>query len=224
MEMKKSDILMLSYVIFLAICLAVRAKNYFPQWDNLVVGVTISGTLLAVSDALAREAKEKEKIYEDFSPKYEGLYNMMLAVDSTQFQLIDAIVSKEKKPSLFRRKRKGQYKHEQEAVVYDFCRAKKETDELKERSENAFGWSRIMTFIAFLALLCFSSLPLLKFEKSYYEMCTVLAFLIIILTSFCESQQEDTIHEKERQFTELSEKCLKVIDGKIDPEATTHAD
>ena len=169
--MKRNNIFMLAYIIFIFLCVEVKSFWDFPMWGKIIAAVTTASWLFALSDCFSCAA------------------DLLRKVTNTQSPLIDAGLYELAQMKEYLRKRTPEDTNEgiQEVEACEVrCNRMRITLRRMRTNAKAFeAVSIIVTLIAFLTFLC---VLCFDFFYSYFvprqDSMTVISFGMILLAQF----------------------------------------
>lgn len=210
--MKRNNMFMLAFILFIFISAIVRLFGEFPMWDTIIVAVTISSGFFAVADSrstvasdLNRSIRERTRQIGDEQYKLSGMQ-----LPGTQPTPMDV--------------------HEMNKILSD-CRTQQEelyhsieTDMKDLRHyERVAGTCLMLGFLSFFCCLAFS--PISRFLVPYQDMLTLLAFGVILLTQYFSTMRksgnrsyEEQMAKLNKRWDDLEQKVKDSIQSLDDPE------
>lgn len=82
-SMKKANIYLLAYIVFLFICLFMRQIYAFPMWIKIVVATTNSSFFFAIADGFQFLADRWENLYQENDKNIHHVQESVFAIRST---------------------------------------------------------------------------------------------------------------------------------------------
>ena len=189
--MKRTNIFMLAYIVFIFLCAWIKPIYDFPMWERIVIAITTASWAFAISDCCLSISSLQKEIYETHNP----------LVDTARFR-----INQIKEHIL---KRQSEEPDESAIEIVDSC---------KKRCENLLGViskmnktskifeivSIVITFFAFLLFLCTLSFdPVYNFFFVRQEGFTVLSFGMILLAQFLTNIGSDYINNIKKEFAAI---------------------
>lgn len=189
--MKRNNIFMLSYIVFIFICAWIKPIYDFPMWGKIVVAVTTASWMFAIADCCSCISNIQKETYNSIFPlvdtaKYRinqiKLYLTTCEKDASHDVAIDTIDS---------------CGNECASLLNTIAKTNK-------RSKVIEKFSVIFTFLAFILFLC-----VLTFDSVYnyffarQDGATVLSFGMILLAQFGTNIGTNNINKMKREFTSI---------------------
>lgn len=196
--MKKNNLFLLAFVVFIFICLIVHCFWEYPQWSAIVAAITSASWLFAFADLFYSNHKFAVSITETYADypetSIESLHRIKRAVDvrlsqSENFSGTNPLYTKQDEIDYY-----SSVALQVESLEKDFKTLKEKVNKEK-RSAN---WNRLasyaFTVLGFLVLLCILVFePVANFFVGMQDYMTVGAFGVILATQFCEGMNEDAL-------------------------------
>ena len=82
-SMKKANVYLLAYIVFLFICLIMRQIYAFPMWIKIVVATTNSSFFFAIADGFQFLADRWENLYQENEKNIRYVQESIFAIQST---------------------------------------------------------------------------------------------------------------------------------------------
>ena len=189
--MKRNNIFMLAYIVFIFLCAWIKPIYDFPMWGRIVVAITTASWAFAISDCCSSISNLQKENYE------------------TQFPLVDTARFRINQIKEHLLKRQLEEPNESTIEIVDSC---------KKRCENILGIiskmnktskileiaSIVITFFAFLLFLCTLSFdPMYNYFFVRQEGFTVLSFGMILLAQFLTNIGSNYINNTKKEITAI---------------------
>lgn len=189
--MKRNNIFMLAYIVFIFLCAWIKSINDFPMWGRLVVAITTASWAFAISDCCS------------------SISNLLKDTYEAQFPLVDATSFRTNQVKEHLLQRQSEKSVEPTIELADSC---------KKICENILGiiskmnktakvleiTSMVITFSAFLLFLCALSFdPVYNYFFIRQEGFTVLSFGMILLAQFLTNVGDNYINNIKKEFTAI---------------------
>lgn len=225
--MKRDNILLPAYIMFLIIALCVRVFIDYPMWKTIVIAATCSSWLLAMADSDYVDAKNiltavhKELEFCDSTLQEARRFLKILEhmedvppVDLTHFSE-DDITSREDQIVLL------------EKCEENFINRKAIAEKAIITAKQKVKISTIFTglgFVVFFCILTFETVA--QIAIIYQDIFTVSAFIIILATQRKSSKDEKKLEEQQTILNEhrAAWEIIRKQYQKLDMEETTNAD
>lgn len=210
---------MLSYIIFLFICLYFKDIANFSMWQPIVVATTISSFFFAFADYFEEFANEYDEQYDIDKRYYETTQKFIdIIFDSAQKARIDLGDSnyisyiERTKDAL----KVGQ--QESEKIITGSKRLRKQAKAYRTISE-VLIWGGFLSFLCILVFFDNIDKLLLPVQDS----ATVAAFAIIMLTQYLKALCADSFKKKRTEYEDYSNFWNSLYES-FKKEEANHAD
>ena len=213
MTSKKNDLFMLSYIVFIFICVAVRIFYNYASWNTVVAAVTAASWFFAIADII----NLKVLVYSD---EYNTDYKEIIASIK---KLGDIEVAFKKYENRLSEIQKQQLPHSLDSVEIKLSGIKKNLTELKEVIEgNSKKWKMYSSFVnifialGFLVFFIAVVFPIISdFIISIQEVLSVIAFGIILLTQYFSNKQMESRNDIIKELS-VMKGLIKEIESAIE--------
>lgn len=186
--MKRNNIFMFAYIVFIFLCVWIKAIWDFPMWNRIVVAITAASWLFAISDCF-------HSLSNILSEMYNTLFSL---IDTSNFRLLQIKAHIDKY---------GKQLEDVEFESLERC-IKRSNSMLKTMSKiqkcsgffkNATVLVTFLAFLLFLCTLCFESIyrPFFVGQDGF----TVLSFGMILLAQFGSNIAHDYISKMKNDYS-----------------------
>ena len=189
--MKRNNIFMFSYIIFIFLCSLIKLHYNFPMWGRIVVAVTSASWLFAISDCCSSISRLLKNYYE------------------TQFPLVDVAKFRINQIKKHLSKQVEEMKNDSTILTVESCDKRciniiDSITNMNKLSDSLDKLSVILTFFAFLLFLCTLSFePIFNYLFIRQEGLTVLSFGMILAAQFLTNIGNDYIDNAKKEFTAI---------------------
>ena len=226
--MKRNNLLMIAYIIFIFICVVVRFLGEFPKWQVIVAAITATSWIFSLADfnyTVANELHTSSKeALECAETSIENIQAMLNTIDN------------------FLRKNKGEAENEllkanQEQVDH-YVRTReratsclgayekmeslaKKSSRLADIARKAASVLTVVGFVEFFSILSFE-----RFSKVFIvsqDIMTVMAFGLILFTQYMGEVSKEK-RQKYKKATDNINSGWKVLRKSFELEASHYAD
>ena len=196
--MKKNNLFLFSFIIFIFICLFVHNFWKYPLWPTVVAAITSASWLFAFADMFYSNHKFSRSIVENYADypetSIESLERIKRAVDVRLSQLDEF---PEANPLRTKQDEVDYYssvKAQVEILKNDFIQLNEKVTKEKKKSSSYKFLADIFSVLGFLILFCILVFePIANFFVGMQDSMTVGSFGMILATQLCESIGEDTV-------------------------------
>ncbi len=225
--MKRNNLFMLAYIIFIIVCMFVRLICDYPMWHTIVSAITISSWFFAVADASSSDAeylKQQIRIWLQFTEaeKVKAVETLDWAKAEKQYvtenrDRYDEDLLKEKLVILNDVIGRMEHRIKDDETV---------DEELEPNNKKAQKYERVAevcTIFGFLTFFCIMSFQTIsKLVVSLQDVTTVAAFAIILATQYISEQRRLKNNAFEHRSAALLENWSSLCDNV--KESMSHAD
>lgn len=225
--MKRNNLFMLSYIVFIFICFIVRIFCEYPMWNTLVVSISVSSGVFAFADYYSGKASSElsaSKITKDLFARTEKCI-------SDQLRIVDVKLKEQMSTEPMEQLGAECYIDEKNKLL----RLKEENSAIKimyeenNRQHKRFcNYANILNFFGYLSFfitLVFQTVS--SVLSSYLDLLSVLAFGLILLTQYMTGRSEEKIEKQKidaKKVYDTTTDFLKVqsqyLDSMINLEST----
>lgn len=215
--MKRNNMFMLSYIVFIFICFAIRTYCDYPMWNTLVVAISFASGVFAFADFFSGKASAEL----DASLVTKDLYLRTGKSLSHQKNVIDACILKlslrendvEDEASL--KYYKGlRNKLEEESVEHSRIREMYEKGQiLYKRHCRCSNCLNFIGYLSFFIILVFQSVSNLLSPS--LELLSVFSFGLISLTQYMANQAEEKLNKQKKDAARICDvvnECKEALD------------
>lgn len=223
--LKKNNLFMLAYILFLTICICVRIFGEFPMWSTIVSAITISSWFFAIADSNSSDATELRQInsiWLQYTDKEKTKAN----------KILEHILAKKENFIKNDDEKNKQMTQEITSLFDDVIRNMnkiKEYDEdvqkeleSNEKKANRYGkTATVYTILGFLTFFCIMSFKTISdIATGMQDTATVSAFGIILCTQYRSELRREKNKIDEQKIMNLAKLwndfCEYVEEKKID--------
>ena len=189
--MKRNNIFMLAYIVFIFLCAWIKLIYDFPMWEIIVVAITTASWAFAISDCFSCISNIQKETYNSIYP----------LADTAKYR-----ISQIKKYLKTYEKDKLQ---ENKINAIDSCENKcisiiDEINKMDKISRILEKTSVVFTFLGFLLFLCVLTFePLYNYFFVRQDGATVLSFGMILLAQFGTNVGTNNINNMKKEFTAI---------------------
>ena len=221
--MKRNNLFMVAYIIFIFICVAVRLFAEFPQWQLIVVAITATSWIFSLADfnyTVANEIRIISKDNLEFSePNIENIQKMLNAIDVILDNSKDGTPEATEKTNYYNCIR-------QSAVncIEDYRKLKsgtKRNNLLASIAAKLASTLTVVGFVSFFAIMSFD-----KFSKVFInqqDIMTVTAFGLILFTQYKSEIAKEERKKYKESAEQLSNRWNELREA-FELEVSSHAD
>lgn len=226
--MKRNNLLMLAYIIFIFICAIVRLFGEFPRWQVLVAAITATSWVFSLADFDYTVANELHKISKDALKFSEVGINHVQGL----LKAVENFLSENKD----KRNDKLSEMEQEQRTLYDNIRQKGEgciksyrEIEATARKNNhtadiAEKGASILTavgFIGFFSIISFEGIS--KIFINSQDIMTVMAFGLILFTQYMDEASKKKRKKFQESINAVNENW-NALQKIFDSEASHYAD
>lgn len=203
MTSKKNDLFMLSYIVFIFICVAVRFFYNYASWNTVVAAVTAASWLFAIADII----NLKVLVYAD---EYNTDYKEIITNIKRLSDIEDAF---RKFKNSLSEIQKQQLPHSLDSIETRFSEIKKSLTALKgviesnSKKGKRYGFFVnvfvVLGFLVFFVAVVFPTIS--NFLISIQEVLSVIAFGVILLTQHFGNKQIEMRNDIVKDFATMKE-------------------
>ena len=226
--MKRNNLFMMAYIIFIFICAIVRLFGEFSHWQVIVAAITATSWIFALADFNHTAGSELNAIskvtLECAESSIENIQEMLTT--------INAFLNKNQTKAeneLVRTKQEqvNHYVRTKEQVIK--CLGNYEEMEFTAKkysrvaniSSRLAGTLTVVGFIGFFSILCFEGFS--KIIISSQDIMTVMSFGIILLTQYMGDLSKEK-RQKYKETTKNMDKGWKALKKSFELEVSKYAD
>ena len=211
--MKRNNIFMLSYIVFIFFCFVVRLCYEFPMWNTLVAAISFSSGVFAFADfysGLSTAELAAYKITKELFTKIEkSITDQLQEVDKELTEELVAELSTkqnsdvrdEVKSSLIK------FSDENESIKEMY----KENDRLQKKHGNRATILNFLGFFSFFVVLVFQSVSAVL--SAYLDLLSVLAFGVILSTQYVAGYYENRIEKQKIDAQKVYDAVTEYLDA-----------
>lgn len=222
--MKRNNLFMLAYIIFIFICVAVRFFGEFPQWQVLVVAITATSWVFSLADFNHTVASELHAISKDILESeeacIENIQGMINAIDALLMGNSDESESAEKKQADYY----VHAKQEAEKCLNACERLKmqaKKSDCTADIAEKMTSILTVVAFIGFFSILSFEEI--LRIFINNQDIMTAMAFGLILYTQYLGERSAEK-RKKQKETADAINNGWNALRKSLEMEVASHAD
>lgn len=200
--MKKQDIFLFAYIVFILVCVVVHQSGNYPKWESTVAAVSFSSMFLAYADVFMVVSKGVLKVC-DTGISTMNIMNKRLRAEKEALEEISTLISSVPKDKFniseiecaFDEMEK---KHEE--LETEFLNFERDHKKLFYRSKNTGCMSNVMYFLGFFSFLCIMSFyPITDKTNELQTVVSVIAFVIVLSTQLFNSLLATIIDKRRKQ-------------------------
>ena len=211
--MKRNNIFMLSYIVFIFFCFVVRLCYEFPMWNTLVAAISFSSGVFAFAyfySGLSTAEFAAYKITKELFTKIEkSITDQLQEVDKelTEELVVELSTTQstdvrdEVKSSL------SKFSDENESIKEMY----KANDRLRKKHGNRAIVLNFLGYFSFFIVLVFQSVASLL--SSYLDLLSVLAFGVILSTQFMAEFYENRIEKQKADAQGVYDAVKKYLEA-----------
>lgn len=221
--MKRNNLFMVAYIIFIIICVIVRLFGEFPQWQVIVAAITTTSWIFSLADFNYTAANEIHVISKnnlEFSESnIENIQNMLNAIDTLLDESKDGSPEATEKTNHYNCIKQSAVK-----CMEDYKKLKSDTKRYNLIANISAKIASVLTvvgFVAFFAIMSFDEFSKVFINRQ--DIMTVMAFVIILYTQYMsETSKED--RKKTKESAEQLINRWNALRETFELEASNHAD
>lgn len=203
-NMKRNNMFMLAYIIFIFISLVVRFFFDYEMWAPIISAITIASCMFAVSDIFCAVANIYSDDAKTFVPMLDGALQKVERIEATY---------NTNEPDITRCKEMGS---SLAGVLSEFPimvdKTKRELNNIKKTVNRKMNVAKVcnslvnpLTVIGFLSFFCTITFePINNLMVSIQDLLTVFAFGIILVTQYFSNYSKEQHEELEVHYNEAN--------------------
>lgn len=215
--MKRNNMFMLSYIVFIFICFVIRTYCDYPMWNTLVVAISFASGIFAFADFFSGKASAEL----DASLVTKDLYLRTGESLSHQKKVIDECILKlsleandEEDEASLKYYKDIKNKLEEEAVEHSRIKEMYEKGQiLYKRHCKCSNCLNFIGYLAFFIILVFQSVSILLSPS--LELLTVFSFGLISLTQYMANQAAERLNKQKKDAARICgvvNECKEALD------------
>lgn len=214
--MKKSDVFIIPYIIFLIVCCFVRFEKDYSLWPRIVSGATITSALFAFSELTSVLSTKAVSLESEAKAFIEQMGKRITEINQ-QFILFQEHIKEKQESSNRHTPAIDNYL---ERIKHNIKVANTIRDKTQKYIEKyhfyIFNFNLIGTcligigFFAFLCILAFDNLAASMYEAQ--SMLTVISLAIVLLTQYISSKLDIWYQKRKKENQETSLAFAKIAD------------
>lgn len=211
--MKRNEMFMLSYIIFLIVCCIARLLGCLPAWAKIVTATTISSGLFAIAEflfAAASDYREMNKNMIEFANRFKPkvkLFKEIMSSFNVKKDVFYEIFKNRIEPDVWKKFISSQQENFSLAREFvDIIDDKVPSRELKiERYEKAGNIITVIGFLLFFCIIVFD--PLAEKSILIQDYLTVISFATILISQYFSSKHREKLSENSAMFDRVNKIC-----------------
>lgn len=216
--MKRQDIFLLTYIVFIFVCVIVHNVTDYEAWNSIVAAVSFSSMFLAYADTFLTIRKAfREKLDLDKKRLHYTTKRMNAEKEAIEIVTNDIhSINKEACEITELKSELEKMKNVHKKIQWEVDFLEREISKMSQRIKRVDISANVMYFLGFFSFLCI--LIFYPNTDDYNDLQTtisVVAFAIVLSTQWVESMME-SILEKRKQKTEdkveLCNRCIEEIE------------
>lgn len=200
--MKKQDIFLLAYIVFIMVCVIVHQFGNYPMWESTVAAVSFSSMFLAYADVFTTVSKGFLKAC-DTGITTINILNKRIKVEKESIEEISTLISSVPKDKFNLTEMENAFadmKKKHEELKSEFSVFEAEHKNLFVGSKRSECLSNVMYFLGFLSFLCIMVFyPITEKTNELQTLVSVLAFVIVLSTQLFDSLLTTAIEKRKKR-------------------------
>lgn len=215
--MKRNNMFMLSYIVFIFICFVIRTYCDYPMWNTLVVAISFASGVFAFADFFSGKASaelDASLVTKDlYLRTSESLSHQKKVIDECILKLsLDANDAEDEASLKYYKDLKN--KLEEESVEHSRIREMYEKGQiLHKRHSRCSNCLNFIGYLSFFIILVFQSVSNLLSPS--LELLTVFSFGLISLTQYMANQAEEKLNKQKKDAARICDvvnECKEALD------------
>lgn len=202
LQMKKQDLFLCAYIVFIMICIIVHQTGNYPMWESTVAAVSFSSMFLAYADVFMAISKGYSKAC-DTGTTTINIMGKRLRAEKEAIEEISTLIRSvpEDKGNISEMKNAfADMRKKHEELKIEFSVFETENKKFFAGAKGSERLSNTMYFFGFLSFLCILVFyPITEETNELQTLVSVIAFVIVLSTQLCDSVLSTAIEKRKKR-------------------------